>query len=187
MCMFRCCSQSVHFWRTLTPMTLWCLKSHTCTRQIGPSTSRLLGAGPRSTRWVSLRCPPDGLDLHLCTNYIVLGHVLGSDPGKKSLKLSSNGGLNCSYGMCIQEWLDFVNWSFLFFSFLIWNWIWFIDLVWSIYSLVITITYLCEPISSLFFCDLYLFIQMSFVSNFTCAILGRACTHLLLSSQNDFY
>lgn len=41
-----------HCWRTPTPMIHLCLKLHTCTRPIGPSTKLQLAAGHRSMPWV---------------------------------------------------------------------------------------------------------------------------------------
>lgn len=50
----RFCSRSVPFWRIQTRTTPWSQKSLIRTRQIDPSTSKLLGAGPRSMLWVSI-------------------------------------------------------------------------------------------------------------------------------------
>lgn len=64
---FRCFSQSVPSWRIQTRMIHWCQKLLTCTRQTGPSTRQLLGAGLRSMPWArpSVLCGLLGASLFL--------------------------------------------------------------------------------------------------------------------------
>lgn len=50
-CFYRCCYQSVRYWRIQIPMIRWFLKLLICTRLTGISMRQLQGAGPRSMPW----------------------------------------------------------------------------------------------------------------------------------------